>query len=157
MRVFLGRGNGDGPCGAEHEVQQRHLEDVVIHHKAHRAAHGTGQNQRVHEADVVADQHAGAFFRDVLQPLVADAVQRVGGDPHQEAHHELGQQAVDVRGDQQVQQGSNQQHGRDADPHACQDGGKGGAGHHEQRVQDIVGRNGARAERRGGAALDQRI
>src|SRR5574343_317022 len=49
----------------------------------------TGRNQRVHEADVVADQHARAFFRDVLQPFVADAVQRVGGDPHQEAHHEF--------------------------------------------------------------------
>ncbi len=53
--VLLRAGNGNGLRGAEDPLHDRQLEDPVMHHEAHRPRDRAGEDQRVHVADVVAD------------------------------------------------------------------------------------------------------
>ena len=73
-RVFLASRDRDRLCRAENETQARDVEDLVIHHEAHRPAHDTADDQRVHVADMVADQQRGAFIGNPLESLGLDPV-----------------------------------------------------------------------------------
>ena len=96
-RIFVARRDGNGARGAEDEAHDRDLEDVVVHDEAHRPAHAAADDQRIHEAHVVADDEHGSGLGNVLEAAHLDAVHDVDEHPGQEAHQELGHQRIDVR------------------------------------------------------------
>ena len=76
----------------EYELQERHLKNLVPHDETHRATHRTAKDDRVHVADMIADDHGRSLKRNVLKPGCANAIDDIDDQPCQEAHQELGQQ-----------------------------------------------------------------
>src|SRR3954471_4507066 len=72
--VFVAPCNRNCLCGAKDEVQHRNIEDLVIHDEAHRPPYAGHEDQRIHEANVVAHHQRGTFVGDVLQAIHAHAV-----------------------------------------------------------------------------------
>src|SRR4029078_223408 len=94
--IFLCHGYRDGLGGAEHVLHDRRFEDLVVHHEAHRPAHAAHDDQRIHEADVVAYEQHRTVFRNVFQPGGTDAVERVDQQPVDETQQEFRHQGINV-------------------------------------------------------------
>ena len=123
--------------GTEHEAQQRDVEDPVIHHEAHRPTQVRHQQQRVHEADVVAHQQRRTFLGNLRGAIDAHPVQRIHQHPGDEAHHELGHQGEDVPGHQHVEQRRGEEDLRRIHAQRAQPQAETGRRHDQQRVQDV--------------------
>ncbi|MCY1442390.1 hypothetical protein D9M71_587560 [compost metagenome] len=155
--VLLRRGDGDGAGVAEHEGQQRPVEDAVVHHEADRPPAGGGDHQGVDVADVVAHQQGRAAEGDAFDALLVQPVERVDQQPVEEAQQELWHQPVDVHGDQRVDQRRAGEQFGDRQAGSEQPGRGAGADHHEQRVEDVVGGDDPCAVLGGRAQLHQRV
>ncbi len=155
--VFVRRRNGDRLDRAEEPGQQRHAEDSVVHHEAHRPAHEGPHHHRVDKADMVADQQARALVGNPLVALHLHAVDGMDQQPHHEADQEFRQQRVDVDRHHGVEDARHQEQLRDGEAGAREHHRQHRRSDHEQRVEDVVGGDDARAVRRLAAALDQRV
>gem|GEM_PF-3960181 len=115
------------------------------------------QQDGVDEADVVGRQDGRALHRDVLVAAHLEAVDAARGQQRDEAQQVFGHQQEDVAAHRCVEQAHDQEHLRDVEAGLDQAAGQHGAGDHEQRVEDVVRRDDARAVRGLGAQLDQRV
>ncbi|MNS72296.1 hypothetical protein D3C72_1056990 [compost metagenome] len=141
----------------EEPRQQRHLEDPVIHHKAHRARAGCHQHHGVGKAHVVADQHGRALLGNPVGVDAAQPVDRMDQNPGDEAQQELRHQRIDIEGHHGIEQPHHQEQLRDAVASQRHAHAEQRRRDHEEAVQDVVRRNDPRPVRGHAAALDQRI
>ena len=157
-RVGAAAGDGDGPAGAEHEVQHRPLEDRLVHDEADGPPHRPGEQHGIHIADMVADDDGGAFVRHPIQPLVRHPVHAVRERPDQKPHGELRHLLEDVGGHGQVRhrQGG-QQAGNGEVQHRQPEDGQPGPNDHEQGVQNVVRGDDPGAALLGRAHLNERL
>jgi len=97
---------------AEDEAEQRRSENAMVHDEAHRTGRGAHDDHRIDEADMVGDEHGGAFLRDVLDALGAQPVHRLDQQPGDKAEQEFRHQPVDINRNQRIEQGRQTEQGR---------------------------------------------
>ena len=100
---------------------------------------------------------AGTRGGDVGVALDAEPVHGAREHEGDEAQQVLGHQAEDVARDDRVGDAGDQEHAADADAEVQQRAGDQRAADHEQRVEDVVGRDDAGAVAGQRAHLDQRV
>ena len=94
---------------------------------------------------MIADNDRGTFFRNILKACWSDAIHEADNDPGEESHQEFGQQTVNINGHERVESGDDQEQFRNRQPDKLQQNDRYGAGaDHEDRVDNVVGRNDAR-------------
>src|SRR5690606_16222591 len=156
LRVARLRIDRDRLAGAENIVEHRHVIDRLEHDEAHRAANGTGHDQRIDIADMVAHQYARAFLGNIVEAVVLHAIDGVRQHPDQQADQELRHDGIDVRRHQHIGQRQHQEELRngqldEADQHDAGDC----RAHHQQGIENVVGGNDARQVTRIRAMLDE--
>ncbi len=155
--IFAARRNRDRLAEPEQPSDQRHFEDLVVHHKVDGPRTGRHQQHRIHETDVVAHQHGWALCGYVFVAGDAEAIDKPRRNQRDETQQILGHQHEDVERHQRVGDADKQENLRDGVVRLQQRAGEDRADDHEQRVENVVGGNDARAVRGLASQLDQRI
>ena len=156
-RVFALRRDGDGLGQAEQRAEHRYGKDAVIHDETDGPGAGGHQEHGVYKAHVVAHQDGRALGGDMFFAAHLEAVDAACEHKGQKAQQILRHQQKDVQRHHGVQQTHDQEHLRDAQAQAQRQAHADGADDHEERIQDVVGRNDAGAVRGQRAHLDERV
>ena len=151
------RRNGDGARHAKNQAQAGGAEDAAVHDEAHIARAGGHDQHGVDEADVVGHQKGRPRGGHVLHAPHLEAVSQprnqLGRQPQQQARG----RAHGVKGCQHIPQPHGGKQRLRGKARAQQQRGQHAGGNHEQRVEDVVGRNHARAALGRGLRLNQRV
>ena len=129
----------------------------MVHQKHDGARAGGHQQHGIDKADVVAGQNGRSGEGDVLVARDLEAVHAARQHPRHKAQQVLGHPHENVERHHRVGNTGEQKDLRNRAAAGQQRPGDQRAGDHEQRVQDVVGRDGAGAVRGRAAQLDQRI
>ncbi len=106
---------------------------------------------------MIADNHCGTFARDVVEAGRSQAVDDIDHDPGQEAHQEFRQQRVDVDRHQRIQDRDDDEQLGNGEPRPEHDDGENRCADHEQRIDDVVGRDDSGQVPALGPLLNQRV
>src|SRR6266446_824259 len=111
--IFLRRSDGNGAHGAKKEIQQRNLEDPVIHDKPNGPRHASRNDDRVDKANMVADDDSASLRGNAIEALLVNAIDCMHQEPGQKPHREFRHQQINVERDQRIHQAGRQKQLRD--------------------------------------------
>ena len=155
--VFLVRRNRNGLGQLEQPAQHGCLKDAVIHHKVNGSRAGRHEQDGIDKAHMVADQQGCPFARNILLATHLEAIDKVRDDPGHKTQQIFGHQQEHIERHDGIGNASHQEHLRNGAARCQQRTCQHSRGNHEQRVQDVVGRNNACTVRGQAAHLNQRI